>query len=167
MARVKRFAYQPGEATAYESIRFLTIKVPFGWLIRSVHSWSAHLMIISSFFGAVYVNAPIEKFATLYRDVKKLKENKVYLDVQEFSPGGAPPKISDFERLSLDRKDIDELKTCKPGECDLQIFDDIDALQKKIDWNSAKLEVTGMPEAAKYIKRAAYRPGWDYSSAKV
>jgi quinol-cytochrome oxidoreductase complex cytochrome b subunit len=24
--------YQPGEATAYESIRFLTTKVPFGWL---------------------------------------------------------------------------------------------------------------------------------------
>ena len=39
--------FQPGEATAYESIRFLTTKVPFGWLIRSVHSWSAHLMIIS------------------------------------------------------------------------------------------------------------------------
>ncbi len=39
--------YQPGEATSYESIRFLTTKVPFGWLIRSMHSWSAHLMIIS------------------------------------------------------------------------------------------------------------------------
>jgi len=39
--------YQPGEATAYESIRFLTTKVPFGWLIRSIHSWSAHLMIVS------------------------------------------------------------------------------------------------------------------------
>jgi len=39
--------YQPGEATAYESIRFLTTKVPFGWLMRSVHSWSAQLMIFS------------------------------------------------------------------------------------------------------------------------
>ena len=39
--------FQPGEATAYESIRLLTTKVPFGWLIRSMHSWSAHLMIIS------------------------------------------------------------------------------------------------------------------------
>ena len=39
--------FQPGEATAYESIHFLTTKVPFGWLIRSVHSWSAHLMIIA------------------------------------------------------------------------------------------------------------------------
>ena len=39
--------YQPGEATSYESIRFVTSKVPFGWLIRSVHCWSAHLMILS------------------------------------------------------------------------------------------------------------------------
>ena len=86
-------------------------------------------------FGAVYINAPIEKFAASFRDVKKLKENKVYLDVQEFSPGGAAPKLFDFERLVLDKKDIDELHTCKPGECDLQVFDDIGAIQKKIDWN--------------------------------
>jgi cytochrome b6 len=39
--------YQPGESTSYESIRFLTTKVPFGWLVRSIHCWSAHLMILS------------------------------------------------------------------------------------------------------------------------
>ena len=39
--------YQPGEDTSYETIRFITTKVPFGWLMRSVHCWSAHLMIIS------------------------------------------------------------------------------------------------------------------------
>ena len=39
--------YQAGEQTSYESIRYLTTKVPFGWLVRSVHCWSAHLMIVS------------------------------------------------------------------------------------------------------------------------
>jgi cytochrome b6 len=39
--------YQVGEATSYESIRFITTKVPFGWLVRAMHCWSAHLMIIS------------------------------------------------------------------------------------------------------------------------
>jgi len=39
--------YQPGEATSYESIRYITTHVPFGWLVRSIHCWSAHLMIIS------------------------------------------------------------------------------------------------------------------------
>lgn len=39
--------YQAGESTSYETIRFLTTKVPFGWLFRAVHAWSAHLMILS------------------------------------------------------------------------------------------------------------------------
>ena len=53
--------YQPGENTAYESIRYITTKVPFGWLIRSIHCWSAHLMVIclalhmySTFFLKAY-----------------------------------------------------------------------------------------------------------------
>ena len=37
--------YQPGEATSYESLRYITTKVPFGWLVRAIHCWSAHLMI--------------------------------------------------------------------------------------------------------------------------
>jgi len=39
--------YQPGQATSYESIRYIATKVPFGWLIRAIHCWSAHMMIIS------------------------------------------------------------------------------------------------------------------------
>ncbi|HUI29664.1 MAG TPA: cytochrome bc complex cytochrome b subunit [Candidatus Acidoferrales bacterium] len=41
--------YQPGAQTAYESVRFIVTKVQFGWLIRSIHSWSANLMILSIF----------------------------------------------------------------------------------------------------------------------
>jgi len=38
---------------------------------------------------------------------------------------------------------------------------------KPIEWDSAKLEVVGMPDAARFIKRAAYRKGWDYTAAKI
>jgi cytochrome b6 len=40
--------YQPG-SDAYESVRQITYQIQFGWLIRSVHSWSANLMIASIF----------------------------------------------------------------------------------------------------------------------
>jgi predicted dehydrogenase len=36
-----------------------------------------------------------------------------------------------------------------------------------IEWDSAKLEVVGVPDAARFIKRAAYRKGWEYSAAKI
>jgi cytochrome b6 len=32
--------YQPGVDSGYESVRFIVTKVHFGWLIRSIHSWS-------------------------------------------------------------------------------------------------------------------------------
>jgi hypothetical protein len=86
-------------------------------------------------FGGVYINSTVEHFAESYRDVKKLLEDKVYLDVQAFNEVGSPPKLSDFDRLALDRKDIDAMQKCKPNDCDLQVFDII-AFQKQIDWNA-------------------------------
>jgi quinol-cytochrome oxidoreductase complex cytochrome b subunit len=41
--------YQPGAQTAFESVHFIISKVQFGWLIRSIHSWSANLMVLSVF----------------------------------------------------------------------------------------------------------------------
>ena len=43
------FYYKGSSDTAFESVRFISSKVPFGWLIRSVHAWSANLMILSAF----------------------------------------------------------------------------------------------------------------------
>jgi len=86
-------------------------------------------------FGAVYVNAKPEQFAAVIRDINGLLSNKVYKAVQTFSPIGAPPKLSDFDRLELERKDVDELQSCKPGDCDIQIIS-VEDLQKKVDWKS-------------------------------
>ena len=42
--------YYKGSADlAFESVQFISAKVKFGWLIRSIHSWSANLMILSVF----------------------------------------------------------------------------------------------------------------------
>ena len=41
--------YRPSAEEAYESVQFLMAEVEFGWLIRSIHAWSAHLMIVALF----------------------------------------------------------------------------------------------------------------------
>ena len=41
--------YRPGADSAYESVKFIISEVTFGWLIRSLHSWSANLMIFAAF----------------------------------------------------------------------------------------------------------------------
>jgi cytochrome b6 len=58
--------YRPSANEAFESVEFIMTVVPFGWLIRSIHSWSANLMVffavlhmISVFFLKAY-RAPRE-----------------------------------------------------------------------------------------------------------
>jgi len=43
------FYYRPSAEGAYESIQFLMAEVKFGWLIRSIHSWGANLMVFTAF----------------------------------------------------------------------------------------------------------------------
>lgn len=52
--------YRPSPSEAYESVQFIMTRVQFGWLIRSIHSWSANLMILAAFihmFSVVFLRA--------------------------------------------------------------------------------------------------------------
>lgn len=52
--------YSPTPETAHESIEFIMTQVPYGWLVRSIHSWSANLLIASMlihFFSVYFMKA--------------------------------------------------------------------------------------------------------------
>jgi cytochrome b6 len=40
--------YRPSAEAAFESVEFIMTTVPYGWLIRSLHAWSANLMVFSA-----------------------------------------------------------------------------------------------------------------------
>jgi len=61
------FYYKPGADSAYESVQFIITRVPFGWLIRSLHSWSANLMVF-----AVFVHMFSVYFLKAYRPPREL-----------------------------------------------------------------------------------------------
>jgi cytochrome b6 len=52
--------YRPSAENAFESVQFIVTEVEFGWLIRSVHSWSANLLILALFihmFSVYFLSA--------------------------------------------------------------------------------------------------------------
>ena len=59
--------YQGDEDAAFESVRFITTKVQFGWLIRSVHSWAANLMVLF-----VFIHMFSTFFARAFRKPREL-----------------------------------------------------------------------------------------------
>src|SRR5687767_4706154 len=52
--------YRPSATEAYESVQFIMTRVPFGWLIRSIHSWSANLMVaaaVAHLFSVLFLHS--------------------------------------------------------------------------------------------------------------
>ena len=59
--------YRPSAQEAFESVRFIMTRVQFGWLVRSVHAWSANLAILSAF-----VHMASTYFLKAYRPPREL-----------------------------------------------------------------------------------------------
>lgn len=59
--------YSPSEEGAHASVLDIISKVDFGWLVRSVHIWSAHLMVL-----AVFIHLFSVFFMKAYRRPREL-----------------------------------------------------------------------------------------------
>ncbi|HVS74911.1 MAG TPA: cytochrome bc complex cytochrome b subunit [Candidatus Acidoferrales bacterium] len=52
--------YRASANEAFESVQYIMTRVQFGWLVRSIHSWAANLMIFTAFahmFSVVFLRA--------------------------------------------------------------------------------------------------------------
>src|ERR1017187_4094454 len=59
--------YRPSPTEAFESVQYIMTQVRFGWLIRSIHSWSANLMV---FMAVVHMFSVF--FLKAYRKPREL-----------------------------------------------------------------------------------------------
>jgi len=59
--------YRPSAEGAFESVEFIMTTVPFGWLVRSIHAWSANLMV---FFAVVHLASVF--FLKAYRTPREM-----------------------------------------------------------------------------------------------
>jgi cytochrome b6 len=52
--------YRPSANEAFESVQYIMTEVQFGWLVRSIHSWAANLMVLTAFahmFSVLFLRA--------------------------------------------------------------------------------------------------------------
>ena len=59
--------YRPSAENAFESVQFIMAEVRFGWLIRSIHSWSANVLI-----AVLFIHLFSVYFLRAYRQPREL-----------------------------------------------------------------------------------------------
>lgn len=86
-------------------------------------------------FGTVYVHAAPESYIKFAGDYERLRKLPNYLALGLFSN---PPQLSDLKGFSFESGDIEDLKTCKPGDCEIQMpASSIEELHQSINWSAA------------------------------
>ena len=85
-------------------------------------------------FGAVYIHAAPESYVKFAHDYDRLRKLPNYLALGVFSN---PPQLSDLKGFSFESNDIRDLKSCKPGNCPIQMpASSIEELHQSINWSA-------------------------------
>ncbi len=86
-------------------------------------------------FGSVYVKATPEQYLRYAADAEFLRKLPQYLALGRFS---SAPEKDDLRGFELEADDIKELRTCRPGKCEVQLPDvESAAFTQSIDWKRA------------------------------
>jgi hypothetical protein len=85
-------------------------------------------------FGSVYVNSTPERYLKLASDIEALRKLPGFLAIQKFSD---PPKLSDLDGFTLEESDVEELKNCRPGHCEIQLpTEAMEDFQRSVNWRA-------------------------------
>jgi hypothetical protein len=68
--------------------------------------------------AATRLDAPPEALAVWARAIEKLKRSAFVPAIGRFSD---PPALTDLEGLSVDDRDLEAMRACTPGDCDLKL----------------------------------------------
>jgi len=86
-------------------------------------------------FGAIYIHAAPESYLQFARDFDRRRERSAYWALGVFSN---PPQLSDLKNFSFDNDEVQALKKCTPGDCQIQMpASSIAELHRSINWSAA------------------------------
>src|SRR5215217_8885371 len=89
--------------------------------------------------GLVNTNASAENFLRSYRDSMLRKSNAAILEIGSF---GREPALADLEGLTLESGDIEDLKECIAGDCQVKLSAPmIERFRKEIDWAAPDYQI--------------------------
>lgn len=91
-------------------------------------------------FGAVWINAPIQRYLQRVRDIETFEDGRGFNVTRKIS---TPPRLEDFSDLRLPDDDVDDLRTCRIGRCEVKLDEPaMRRLQSEVDWRSPNARAT-------------------------
>lgn len=101
--------------------------------------------------GAVFLHATGARLVSVLQDVERLESGGGFIRTRKLS---APPQLGDFTGFQLPAADVQALRGCRPGRCDVKLSQNGFDLLAKFDWSA--------PEAEARVNALARQTSLDY-----
>jgi hypothetical protein len=86
-----------------------------------------------SVFGAIWISAPMHRYVEAVRDIESFERGPSFSVTKRISPR---PIIQDFAQLRLPEQDVQSLRACRVGDCDVKLDEKaIQRFRTEVDWN--------------------------------
>ena len=101
-------------------------------------------------FGGVWVNAPIRRYVEAVKDIERFEHGGGFKVTKLISN---PPQPEDFAQLRLPGEDIEDLRDCRVGDCEVKLGEQaLQRFKKEINWNDSNAAAA----ANKLMQQLAY-----------
>lgn len=87
--------------------------------------------------GAIRMPISPEQYITQLKDIVAFKRHEA---VQQIGVFGTPPQVGDVAGLTLDADHVDDLRDCRPGDCDIQLSRAAIAKIAAVPWSGPDAE---------------------------
>ncbi|MGZ8868617.1 MAG: hypothetical protein ACXW2P_09760 [Thermoanaerobaculia bacterium] len=85
-------------------------------------------------FGAIWINAPIRRYAAAVQDIENFERGGGFRITKRIS---AVPRLEDFAQLHLPKEDVADLRTCRVGDCVVKLGEAaIQKFRREVDWRA-------------------------------
>ena len=85
-------------------------------------------------FGVVYIQTPPERLIELFRDIERFESGPGVPQIGRFS---VVPQLQDLASLTLPVEDVEALRTCRPGDCDMKLSAAaMSRFRNQVNWSS-------------------------------
>ena len=85
-------------------------------------------------FGAVWINAPIRRYVEAVKDIENFEKGGGFKLTKRIS---TPPRLEDFAALRLPEEDVEDLRRCRVGDCEVKLSAEaIQRFRGEVNWRA-------------------------------
>ena len=95
--------------------------------------------------GVVRIAAPAEALVAALQKIETLRNRSPIVQIGRFS---TPPRIEDLDALTFETKDLEALRACRVGDCDIKVGTPAMEAARRVDWKASDAH----PRASRVLK---------------